>query len=154
MPPSASRSGCNTPQAAAFRFRQSECGYVTANAEDLVNRLRSIPGFDRVRFVILYGSVAEGTATAGSDIDICIYYDGAAEEAGEFRFRALQELGSDYDVQIFQTLPLYIRTRVFGGKVLYTTSLDFLYDVAYDTTREYEHFERILFDYIGKEAIT
>ncbi|WP_245618927.1 nucleotidyltransferase domain-containing protein [Methanogenium cariaci] len=56
-------------------------------AEELIHhaleRLKTIEGFDRVRFIILYGSVAEGRAKETSDIDLCIYYDGDREEGGE-----------------------------------------------------------------------
>ena len=53
-------------------------------AEDYVRhaleRLRNVEGFDKVRFIILYGSVAEGRAKETSDIDLCIYYDGTRDE--------------------------------------------------------------------------
>lgn len=42
-----------------------------------LDRMRTLEGFEKVRFIILYGSVAEGRARAGSDIDLAVYYDGA-----------------------------------------------------------------------------
>ncbi|SCL76490.1 putative nucleotidyltransferases [Methanoculleus chikugoensis] len=119
-----------------------------------LERMRIIEGFERVRFIILYGSVAEGRAREGSDIDICIYYDGDREEASRFRFAALSELADDrYDIQIFSHLPLYLRTDVLQGKVVYCPDERFLYDVAYRTIREFDDFKHRLYDYIGKEAI-
>ena len=54
-----------------------------------LERMRTVQGFEKVRFIILYGSVAEERAKAGSDIDLCIYYDADREEAARFRFAAL-----------------------------------------------------------------
>ncbi|WP_292409946.1 type VII toxin-antitoxin system MntA family adenylyltransferase antitoxin [Methanoculleus sp. UBA377] len=119
-----------------------------------LERLKAIEGFERVRFIILYGSVAEGRAREGSDIDLCIYYDGDREEAARFRFAALSELFDDrYDIQIFSFLPLYVRTEVLRGKVIYCPDERFLYDVAYQTIREFNDFKHRLYDYIGKEAM-
>ncbi|WP_235855676.1 nucleotidyltransferase domain-containing protein [Methanofollis fontis] len=68
-----------------------------------------VEGFERVRFVILYGSASRGDAREGSDIDLCVFFDGDDAEASRFRFHALAELFSDrYDLQIFQH-PLYVR---------------------------------------------
>ena len=120
-----------------------------------LDRMRTLEGFDKVRFIILYGSVAEGRARAGSDIDLAVYYDGGREEAARFRFAALSELADDrYDIQIFSLLPLYIRTEVLRGRVVYCPDERFIYDVAYRTIREFDDFKHRLYDYIGKEAIT
>ncbi|KQC05331.1 MAG: nucleotidyltransferase [Methanoculleus sp. SDB] len=122
--------------------------------QDALDRLKTVEGFDKVRFIILYGSVAEGRERKKSDIDICIYYDGDPEEASRFRFGVLSELFEDrYDVQIFGNLPLYIRTEVLSGRVLYCQDERFLYDVALRTIREFEAFKHRLYDYIGKQAI-
>ncbi len=119
-----------------------------------LERLKTIEGFEKVRFIILYGSVAEGRARTGSDVDLCIYYDGDREEAARFRFAALSELADDrYDIQIFSYLPLYVRMEVLRGKVIYCPDERFLYDVAYRTIREFDDFKHRLYDYIGKEAM-
>ena len=82
------------------------------------------------------------------------YYDGDREEAARFRFAALSELADDrYDIQIFSFLPLYVRTEVLRGKVIYCPDERFLYDVAYQTIREFDDFKHRLYDYIGKEAM-
>jgi len=119
-----------------------------------LERMSTIEGFEKVRFIILYGSVAEGREKAGSDIDLAVYYDGGREEASRFRFAVLSELADDrYDIQIFSHLPLYIRTEVLRGKVLYCPDKRFLYDVAYRTIREFDDFKHRLYDYIGKEMM-
>ncbi|MDV2481525.1 nucleotidyltransferase domain-containing protein [Methanoculleus sp. Wushi-C6] len=119
-----------------------------------LERLKNLEGFEKVRFIILYGSVAEGRARIGSDLDLCIYYDGDREEAARFRFAALSELADDrYDIQIYSLLPLYVRTEVLRGEVIYCPDERFLYDVAYQTIREFDDFKHRLYDYIGKEAM-
>ena len=127
-------------------------------AEELVRyaleRRRNVEGFHRVRFIILYGSVAEGRARESSDVDLCIYYEGSREEGERFRFFALSELFDDrYDIQIFGNLPLYVRMEVLLGRVVYCPDERFLYDAALDTIREFDAFKHRLYDYIGKQAI-
>lgn len=118
-----------------------------------VERAKTVKGFERIRFIILYGSVAEGRARTGSDIDFCIYYDAGREEAARFRFAALSDLPDDrYDIQIFSHLPLYVRTEVLRGKAIHCPDERFLYDVAYPTIREFDDFKHRLYNYIGKEA--
>ena len=53
-------------------------------------------------------------------------------------------LGDKFDVQIFQDLPLYIRKEVLKGEVLYQKDVDFLYETAIDTVKEYGLFKRYL----------
>ena len=119
-----------------------------------LERMRTVEGFEKVRFIILYGSAAEGRARIGSDLDLAVYYDGDHEEAARFRFAALSELCDDrYDIQIFSHLPLYVQTEVLRGKVIYCPDERFLYDVAYRTIRDFDDFKHRLYDYIGKEAI-
>ncbi|MDK2974182.1 MAG: uncharacterized protein PWP08_553 [Methanofollis sp.] len=109
--------------------------------DQILSRLSAIEGFERVRFIVLYGSYAEGRATADSDVDLCIYDDASPEESSTFRFRALSELCSDrYDVQIFEQLPLYIRMDVLKGRVLYCPDERFLYDIAPEMIREFDDF--------------
>lgn len=40
------------------------------NVASALDRIRTTSGFDRVRFIILYGSARAGTTKAGSDIDL------------------------------------------------------------------------------------
>ncbi|WXG39569.1 MAG: nucleotidyltransferase domain-containing protein [Candidatus Freyarchaeum deiterrae] len=118
--------------------------------EKVMKTLQSMSDFNRVEFVILYGSQATGEAWAESDIDLCVYY--RAEEKKEmsrFRLRLLTKLSSDrYDVQIFQLLPLYIQVEVLKGEVLYAKDLDFLYEIALNAVRDYELFKPLLDDYL------
>ena len=58
---------------------------MTGIREEIRGRLQVLDGFSRVRFILLFGSVAEGRAGEGSDVDICISYDGSREDASRFR---------------------------------------------------------------------
>lgn len=123
--------------------------------QDISIRLSAVPGFHNVRFILLYGSTAEGRSNSGSDIDLAVYYEGPPDEASLFRYHALMALDdSRYDLWIFQQLPLYIRVRALRGKILYCPDLPFLYEVAYGTIRDYDAFKHRLFDYIGERALS
>lgn len=125
----------------------------------MINRalevIKSRKDFHKVQFIILYGSVSEGKNQEGSDIDLCVYYSGSQEEASRFRLETLSELLSDeYDLQIYNHLPLYIRNDVLKGKLLYSRDNHFLHDVAYQTIKEFGDFKKYYYDYIGEELIT
>ena len=120
-----------------------------------IEKIKKIEGFEKVKFIVLYGSAAEGGMNKDSDIDFCVYYDGSPEEASKFRFKVLSELFNDvYDVQIYQQLPLYVRAEVLKGKRIYCKDKRFLYEVAIETIRDFEAFKRRFYDYIGERAIT
>jgi len=116
--------------------------------------MQQVAGFEKVRFVVLYGSAAEGRMTTDSDIDLCIYYDGPRKEAAEFRFAVLSRLPHlRYDVQIFQLLPLYVRVEVLRGIPVFIPDMRFLYETATRTLREFGDFKHRLYDYTGQAAI-
>jgi uncharacterized protein len=117
-----------------------------------VQRIKSL-GCDKIRFIILYGSASEGRMNEDSDIDICVYYDGA--DASEFRFKVLSDLFDDiYDIKILQQLPLSPRMQVLKGRVLYEDDMPFLYDKAYETIKEFESFKPRYYDYLRIEPLT
>jgi len=116
-----------------------------------VRRIKSLGG-DKIRFIILYGSACEGRRKEDSDIDICVYYDGA--DASEFRLSVLSDLFDDvFDIKIFQQLSLPLRMEVLKGRVLYADDTPFMYDKAYETIKEFESFKRRYYDYLGIESI-
>lgn len=119
-----------------------------------LEKIKNIEGFKKVKFIILYGSAAEDRMKEGSDVDLCIYYDGTSEEASRFRFNVLSELFDDrYDVHIFQQLPLYMRVEILKGKILYEEDTRFIYEVARETIKDFEAFKHRFYDYIGERAI-
>ncbi|MFA5416452.1 MAG: nucleotidyltransferase domain-containing protein [Methanoregula sp.] len=126
---------------------------VKAAVRHKVRQLSQVPGFDRVRFIILYGSSLTGQP--GSDIDLCVYYDGDLPAASRFRILALSQPGQDlFDIQIFSALPLYVQGEVMKGEVVYAPDMRFVYDTAVMTYREFERFRHRLDDYTGEKAIT
>lgn len=125
----------------------------------MINRaleiIKAHKDFHKVQFIVLYGSVAEGKDRDDSDIDLCVYYSGSQEDASRFHLEILSELLlDDYDLQIFNQLPLYIRKDVLKGKLLYFRDNYFVHDVAYQTMKEFLDFKKYYYDYIGEEMIT
>lgn len=116
-----------------------------------LDRIKATRGFDKVKFIILYGSAAHEKTY--NDIDLCIYYNGDMEEALDFRFRLLSKLPGIFDVQIFQLLPLYVRVEVLKGRVIYCEDETFLHDIAWQTIKEFDAFKHRFYDYIGEKPI-
>jgi predicted nucleotidyltransferase len=114
--------------------------------------VRKFKEFKRVKFIILFGSAAEGKLTEGSDIDICIYFDGSKIEGERFRLKLLSELPDYFDVQIFNSLPIFVRKEVLKGKLIYIADRKFTYETFYRTLEEFEDFKKYLYDYIGMSA--
>ena len=67
---------------------------------ELVNKIIEVGG-DKVLFVILYGSRAEGYARSTSDYDIAIYYEDIKEERYKFLSQLWGKIGGNYDLRIF-----------------------------------------------------
>ncbi len=116
-----------------------------------MKKLKEIPDFDRVKFVILFGSRAEGRARKDSDYDLAVYYEGNKNE--KFRFLLNANFDKNFDVKVFQDLPLFVKKEVLKGKVLYAENLSFVYDVAYETIKEFDDFKKYYYDYINYEEI-
>src|SRR5262249_36303508 len=99
--------------------------------------LKRVQKDSEILAVLLFGSMARGEQTAGSDVDICLVlqrqkYNSLALSRKKLTY--LQQ--SDLDVHIFQQLPLYIRRRIVKeGKILFVRDLDALYDLAFRTAQ-------------------
>jgi len=94
--------------------------------------------------VMLFGSYARHEKF--SDIDVCIIMLPKNFDALSLSKKRLEYLKDfpDYDVRIFQQLPLYIRMRVLKeGKIIFCRDEDALYDLAMKTVREFEYFEPV-----------
>ncbi len=91
--------------------------------------------------VLLFGSGARGEASSASDVDVCLVLrPEAGVNPSEERIRYLAEF--DLDVQVFQELPLYIRSRVLKeGRVLLVKDEDALYELAIRTAKAFEDFK-------------
>jgi hypothetical protein len=136
-------------------FSRNGYSAMTGIRELILGRLQVLDGFSHVRFILLFGSVAEGRAGKDSDIDICISCDGSRKDASRFRFAALTALSDvNADVRIFEQIPLIMRIQALKGEALYAPDPDILYAVAYTTIRDYEAFRHRLQDYTGEKVIT
>ena len=106
--------------------------------------------------VFLFGSVVRGEQTAHSDIDICLVLvpPRTPYESTLLSRKRLEYLAQfDLDVQIFQALPLYIRSRILKeGKVLFVRDEDLLYDLAFRTAQAFEDFKPIYYRYLEQVA--
>ena len=122
------------------------------NLQDAVRKILELGG-EKVKFIILFGSRGRGEARKDSDFDLCVYYEGNRREAFKFRALVLGHLPEDYDVQVFQLLPIQVRRECLKGKVIFCRDETFLYDLAYRTIEEWEDFKRYYYDYLGLEAI-
>src|SRR5512139_3434520 len=112
-----------------------------AQIDRLLRRAADDP---EVLAVLLFGSTARGEARAQSDVDVCLVLTAAPRSRVRAEEKRMAYLGDvDLDVQVFQSLPLYVRTRVLrDGRVLFCRDEDALYDAAFATIRAFERFER------------
>ncbi|MFH0713171.1 MAG: nucleotidyltransferase domain-containing protein [Candidatus Micrarchaeota archaeon] len=71
--------------------------------------------------ILLFGSHAEGKPTYRSDIDLCVLFDDiSTNEAVNFRLRVLRETSDLADVQVFNTLPIWVKVGIAQNyKILY-----------------------------------
>ncbi len=122
------------------------------NIRDFLIKLKRIPDFNKVKFIYLYGSQASGKASPMSDYDFAIYYEGDKKE--RFKFLLKASFDKNFDVKIFQDLPLYIRKDVLKGKVIYIKKGEdtFLYDYAYEVIKEFDMFKKYYYDYINRRG--
>jgi uncharacterized protein len=98
----------------------------------------------RLLAVFLFGSLARAEAAAASDVDLCLVLDAThtdADTVGSVKLDYLEGTPDSFDIQVYQSLPLYVRKRVLAaGKVLYCRDDDALYELARQTIREFEDF--------------
>jgi len=91
-------------------------------------------------------------AQAASDLDVCLVLQPqAADQKAEKRLEYLGEF--DLDVQVFQALPLPIRSRVLKeGRILLVKDEDALYALAFRTAQEFDDFRHIYEAYLEAVA--
>lgn len=119
----------------------------------VIQRIRELGG-TKVKFIILYGSMAAKKENPSSDIDICVYYEAEKKERFHFRMKLLGRLSNEFDITLFQDLPLYVKKEVFKGKIMYENDTRFLYDIDRRTYQDYEDFKHRFYDYIKGGIIT
>ena len=71
---------------------------------ELEEKLQRVYG-NKLKAVILYGSVARGTATEESDIDIMVLVDGTAQELRTFEDK-LSDVSTDISIKYFRVFSI------------------------------------------------
>ena len=117
----------------------------------LVARAKEDP---EVLAVLLFGSRARGTASSGSDIDVClVLMDERRSDLAAARTRLQYLAGADLDIVLFHQLPIPMRSRVLKeGHVLFVRDEDALYALAARTARAFEGFRHIYRQYLDQVA--
>lgn len=104
--------------------------------------------------VLAFGSYARGEEH--SDLDLCLVLfpkQYSALVLSRNRLEYLKEASEGIDIQVYQQLPLYIRQRVLKeGRVLLCKDEDALYEIAFQTIREFEDFKDLYYEYL--ESVT
>lgn len=119
------------------------------NIGRVIGRIRELGG-DRIAFIALYGSVTKNRDTPLSDIDLAVFYEGNKEERFKFRMSVLGRTGDEFDVQIYQDLPLYIQKEVISyGKLLYYKEYDVVFDIYINVIKNFDDFKRHLNLYLS-----
>jgi len=109
--------------------------------QSVVKQIKKIGG-KNIKFVILYGSFADGKQTPLSDIDIAVYYEGSKEERFKFRTQILGDVNDKFDIQTFQDLPLYIQNEIISsGEILYQKSYSEIFDIFFKTIKNFGDFK-------------
>jgi len=108
--------------------------------EDLLKKLIALAEKDKeILAILIYGSYARGEQYR--DIDVCLVLD---EKSAEIAFEKRLEYSGyeNLDVNIFQSLPLYIRIRILKeGTIKHCKDENALYDIAIKTVKEFELFK-------------
>lgn len=100
---------------------------------------------------ILFGSYPQ---EGFLDIDVCIIlYPGKYDNlyVSEKKLQLMVRL-KDFDIHIFQQLPLYIRVRVLKGDIIFCRNEKRLYEIAVQTMKEFEDYKRIYYEYLSGVA--
>jgi len=118
--------------------------------KDFLEQLRDTEYFSKIEFIILYGSSLVLYHLDDSDIDICLYIDDEKKNLSKIRLELLKKFNENFDIQMFQLLPLYVQIEVLKGKILYVKEEDRIYEIANETIDEFEEFYPFYLDYINR----
>jgi len=112
--------------------------------KSVVKTIKKIGG-EKIGFIIQYGSTVTGEQTPLSDIDIAIYYNGTKKQRFEFIITLLGSVDNQFDIHIFQDLPLYIQQEVISkGKLLYQQDFSNTFDIFMRTIQRFSDFKPLL----------
>ena len=92
--------------------------------------------------VALFGSSLK---RKGRDIDICLFLKDKKSNLEMSRKRlSYSKFHDKIDIQIFQQLPVYIRIQILKQhKILLNKDISALYNIAFDTIREFGFYKKI-----------
>ena len=114
------------------------------NIKSVVNIIKKIGG-EKIGFIIQYGSTVTGEQTPLSDIDIAVFYHGTKKQRFEFIITVLGSVDDQFDIHIFQDLPLYIQQEVISkGKLLYQQDFETTFDIFMRTIQRFSDFKPLL----------
>mgnify|MGYP006289094081 CR=1 FL=1 len=114
------------------------------NIKSIVKTIKKIGG-KKIGFIIQYGSTVTGEQTPLSDIDIAVYYHGTEKQRFEFIITVLGSVDDQFDIHIFQDLPLYIQQEVISkGKLLYQRDFETTFDIFMRTIQRFSDFKPLL----------
>ncbi|MBS3802843.1 MAG: nucleotidyltransferase domain-containing protein [Candidatus Thermoplasmatota archaeon] len=116
----------------------------TNNVNSAVEIIKKIGG-EKIGFIIQYGSTVTGEQTPLSDIDIAVYYHGTKKQRFDFIITVLGNVNDQFDIHIFQDLPLYIQQEVISkGKLLYQQDFSTTFDIFMRTIQRFSDFKPLL----------
>ncbi|MHA1302819.1 MAG: nucleotidyltransferase domain-containing protein [Candidatus Heimdallarchaeaceae archaeon] len=96
--------------------------------------------------VIVFGSFLQNNLFKDIDVVLVGRKGVSRKNLMKKRLEYMKNLPEIFDIQIYQLLPLAIQKEVLSGNVLYETSE--LYEIVYETLKDYESFRRYREDYI------
>lgn len=99
--------------------------------------------------VALFGSYARGEQHR--DIDVCLFLKPKKQESVDMTSLRMSYMpfSEKYDVQVFQQLPIYVRIEILKDmRLLYCKDEDEVYDVAFETIRDFGHFKPAYEEYL------
>ena len=121
---------------------------ITPSTSEFLEKIQETEHFHKIEFIILFGSRLGPYHLDDSDIDICMYIDEKKEELARIRLDLLKAIDGPFDIQMFQLLPLYVRTEVLKGKVIHAKNMARVYEIANETVVEWEEFYPFYKDYL------
>ncbi|MBS3168850.1 nucleotidyltransferase domain-containing protein [Candidatus Woesearchaeota archaeon] len=120
------------------------------NVDRLVNQLKRDKS---VLAVYLFGSHGTRRETPLSDVDICVF----TKTTTKSDILNIKSFGSDkFDISLFDTLPIYLKSEVFKGKPLFVRDRYFIAEKFAQSFRQYQDFkkyERGFWDAARKKAL-
>jgi uncharacterized protein len=116
----------------------------------ILNLIKEFNLLKSVNFIILYGSVSQKKENVLSDIDICISFNLNPKERIRTRMQLLGNLPENFDLQIFEDLPIYLKKEILKGKVLYCKNKKKLIQLSFEIIKEYEDFKPLYELYLSR----